>query len=94
MKNGSRIRGLGECFPCSTLQKGSAKEGCKMSYILGPELMFAKCDKRYPSRSGQTSRATAATNFTKPVTKYNSGPGIWLLMSARMGIGNGTYTHT
>ena len=30
MKNGSRFRGLGECFPCSTLQKGSAKEGCKI----------------------------------------------------------------
>ena len=36
--------------------------------------MFAKCDKHYPSRSGQTSIATAVTNFTKPVTKINSGP--------------------
>ena len=36
--------------------------------------MFAKCDKHFPSRSGQTSLATAVTNFTKPVGKINSGP--------------------
>ena len=36
--------------------------------------MFAKRDKHYPSRSGQTSLATAVTDFTKPVTKINSGP--------------------
>ena len=36
--------------------------------------MFAKRDKHYPSRSGQTSLATAETNFTKPITKINSGP--------------------
>ena len=44
--------------------------------ILGPELMFAKHDKRYSSRSGQTSLAAAVTNITKPVTKINSGPSI------------------
>ena len=48
-----------------------------MSKILGPELMFAKHDKHYPSRTGQTSLPTAVTNFTKPVTKINSGPSIW-----------------
>ena len=44
-------------------------------YVLGPKLMFAKCDGHYPSRSGQTSLATAVTNFTKPVTKINFRPG-------------------
>ena len=33
-----------------------------------PEIMFAKCDKHYPSRSRQTSLATALTNFTKSIT--------------------------
>ena len=37
-------------------------------------VMFAKHDKHYPSRSGQTSLATRVTNFTKPVTKIYSGP--------------------
>ena len=41
--------------------------------VLGPKLMFAECDKHYPSRSGQTTLATAIINFTKPVTKINSG---------------------
>ena len=36
--------------------------------------MFAERDKHYPSRSGQTSLATAAANITKPVTKNNFGP--------------------
>ena len=36
--------------------------------------MFAKRDKHYLSRSWQTSLATALTNFTKLVTKINSGP--------------------
>ena len=36
--------------------------------------MFAKRDKHYPGRSGQTSVATAVTNITEPVTKMNSGP--------------------
>ena len=38
--------------------------------------MFAKRDKHYPSRSGQTSLATAVTNFTKPLTKINFWPSI------------------
>ena len=36
--------------------------------------MFAKRDKHYRSRSGQTSEATAVTNFTKPVTLINFWP--------------------
>ena len=44
--------------------------------ILGPKLMLAECDKHYPIRSGQTTLATAVTNFTKPVTKINCGPSI------------------
>ena len=36
--------------------------------------MFGECDKQYPSRSGQTSLATAVANITKPVTKNNFGP--------------------
>ena len=36
--------------------------------------MFAKREKHYPGRSGQTSLATAVTNITKPVKKINSGP--------------------
>ena len=43
-------------------------------YVLSPKLKFAKSDKHYPSRSGQTSLATAVTNFTKSVTKNNFGP--------------------
>ena len=31
-----------------------------------PKKWFAKCDKHYPSRPGQTSLATAVANFTKP----------------------------
>ena len=42
--------------------------------MLGLKKMFAKRDKHYPSRSGQTSLATAVTNITKPVTKINFGP--------------------
>ena len=38
--------------------------------------MFAERDKHYPSRSRQTSLATAVTNFTKPVTRINFGPSI------------------
>ena len=47
--------------------------------ILGPKLMFAECDKHYPSRSGQTSLATAVTNITKPVTNINFMPGTVLV---------------
>ena len=36
--------------------------------------MLAERDKHYPSRSGQTSLATAVTNITKAVTKNNFGP--------------------
>ena len=32
--------------------------------------MFAECNKHYPSRFGQTSLATAVTNFTKPRTSH------------------------
>ena len=44
--------------------------------------MFAECDKHYPSRSGQTSLATAVTNITKPVTKNNFGPSILQMRSS------------
>ena len=37
-------------------------------HIQGPKKWFAECDKHYPSRSGQTSLATAGANFTKPRT--------------------------
>ena len=46
----------------------------KGKYVLVPKFMFAKRDKQYPSRSLQTSLATAVTNFTKPVTNINFGP--------------------
>ena len=36
--------------------------------------MFAERDKHYPSRSGQTSLATAVANITKLVTKNNFKP--------------------
>ena len=36
--------------------------------------MFAEPDNHYPSRSGQTSLATAVANITKPVTKNNFWP--------------------
>ena len=42
--------------------------------LLGPELMFPKRDKHYPSRSGQISLAAAIPKFTKPVTKNYFGP--------------------
>ena len=38
--------------------------------LQGPKKWFAKCDKHYPSRSGQTSLATAVANFTKPRTNH------------------------
>ena len=41
--------------------------------IQGPKKWFAKCEKHYPSRFGQTSLATALTKFTKPVTKNYFG---------------------
>ena len=44
------------------------------NYVLCPKLMFAECDKHYPSRCGQAILATAITKFTKPVTKNNFGP--------------------
>ena len=40
-------------------------------HLLGPDLMFAKHDKHYPSRSGQTSPVTAAKNFTNLFTKID-----------------------
>ena len=40
------------------------------SRIQGPKKWFPKCDKHYPSRSGQTSLATAVANFTKPRTSH------------------------
>ena len=47
----------------------------KFLTVLDLKSMFAKCDKHYPSRSGQTtSLATAITNFTKPATMINFGP--------------------
>ena len=52
-----------------------------MMLLLGPEIMFAKCDKHYPSRSRQTSLATAVTQFTKPVGNINSGPSTSLTVS-------------
>ena len=42
--------------------------------------MFAERDNHYQSRSGQTSLATAVTNFTKPVTNINFGPSINLMI--------------
>ena len=45
-----------------------------MRSVLSPKLMFAKRDKHYPSRSGQTSLATAVTNLNKNVTKIDFGP--------------------
>ena len=42
--------------------------------LLGPILMFPESEKRYPSRSRQTSLATAVVNITKPVTKNNFVP--------------------
>ena len=45
--------------------------------------MFAEHDKHYPSRSGQTSLATAVANITKPVTKNNFGPSTLLPYSLR-----------
>ena len=38
--------------------------------LQGPKKLFAKCDKHYPSRYGQTSLATAVANFTKPCTSH------------------------
>ena len=46
--------------------------------LLGPKKMFAERDKHYPSRSGQSSLATAVTNITKPVTKNNFGPSTYV----------------
>ena len=46
--------------------------------------MFAEHDKHYPSRSGQTSLATAVTNITKPVTReFISGPVFAVVMAFR-----------
>ena len=48
---------------------GGLSEGMLM-YVQGPKKWFAKCDKHYPSRSRQTSLATAVANFTKPRTSH------------------------
>ena len=42
--------------------------------LLGLKLLFAKHDKHYPSRFGQTSLATVVANFTILVTNINFGP--------------------
>ena len=47
--------------------------------------MFAECDKHYPSRSRQTSLATAVTNITKPVTKNNFGPSTYFIIFSYAG---------
>ena len=49
------------------LQAQSSASVALHVHIPGPELMFAKRDKQDPSRSGQTSLATAGVDFTKPV---------------------------
>ena len=41
-----------------------------LELVQGPKKWFAKCDKHYPSRSGQTSLATAVANFTIPRTSH------------------------
>ena len=40
------------------------------SDIQDPKKWFAKCDKHYSSRSGQTSLAKAVANFNKPRTSH------------------------
>ena len=55
--------------------------------LQGPKKWFAKCDKHYPSRFGQTSLATAVTNFTKPCTSHLFG----LCRSAHLYLGTSTY---
>ena len=45
-------------------------EPCPFSHLQGPKKLFARCDKHYPSRSGQTSLGTAVANFTKPRTSH------------------------
>ena len=47
--------------------------------IQGPKKWFAERDKHYPSRSGQTSLATAGANFTKPRTSHFFGLCILLI---------------
>ena len=39
-------------------------------HVQGPKKWFAECDKHYPSRSGQTSLATAVANFIKQRTSH------------------------
>ena len=47
---------------------------CNLLYTLQcPKKWFAERDKHYPSRSGQTSLATAGANFTKPRTSQFFG---------------------
>ena len=41
-----------------------------LNVVQGPKKWLAKCDKHYPSRSGQSSLATAVANFTKPRTRH------------------------
>ena len=48
--------------------------GSKKPDLQGSKKWFAEHDKHYPSRSGQTSLATAVANITKPVKKNNFGP--------------------
>ena len=43
-------------------------------HVLGSKLLLAKRTKQDSSRSGQTSLATAGTNFTKLRTRINFGP--------------------
>ena len=49
-------------------QKGKKRK--ERAKVQGPKKWFAKCDKHYPSRSGQSSLATAVANFTKPRTSH------------------------
>ena len=53
------------------MEKYSAQKNCL--YLQGPKKWFAERDKHYPSRSGQTSLATAGANFTKPRTSHFFG---------------------
>ena len=43
---------------------------CLQILLQGPKKWSAKCDENSPSRSGQTSLATAVANFTKPRTSH------------------------
>ena len=73
-KVGARLRG------CQIRPEAEdlLKDHLRLS-VVGAKLMFAEGDKHYPSRSGQTSLATAVANITKPVTKNNFGPSRYII---------------